>query len=234
MERLYDITQVAAMLGTTSRTLRYYEEKGIIQSTAVPFRKRRQYSEKQIAHIKNILLLRALGLPISEIKVWCAKGSNLEQAMMRHKAALIALINKKCKELNQLEKALNALQSGEDIFTEKKKTIAPTYNRTQIASKWTECFLSGDYDRCFSYFTKMLQDYMPLPVFKRIVSDTCNPLGNFVAQDKIENDPEIQNVIYSYLKYQELDLCIKFVFHKDKIHGLWLSYRDPRCKGDSI
>lgn len=32
---LYDITEVCKMLDTTSRTLRFYEEKGIIQSTTV-------------------------------------------------------------------------------------------------------------------------------------------------------------------------------------------------------
>ena len=34
-KQMYDITAVCKMLGTTSRTLRFYEEKGIIQSTTV-------------------------------------------------------------------------------------------------------------------------------------------------------------------------------------------------------
>ncbi len=33
MKQLYDITEVCAMLGTTSRTLRYYEDQGLITST---------------------------------------------------------------------------------------------------------------------------------------------------------------------------------------------------------
>ena len=51
---LYDITEVCKMLGTTSRTLRFYEEKGIIQSTTVGTSSRRQYTEEQISHIKNV------------------------------------------------------------------------------------------------------------------------------------------------------------------------------------
>ena len=35
-EHLYDITEVCGMMGTTSRTLRFYEEKGIIKSTSSP------------------------------------------------------------------------------------------------------------------------------------------------------------------------------------------------------
>ena len=230
MERQYDITQVAKMLGTTSRTLRYYEEKGIIQSTVTPFCKRRKYSEKQVLHIKNVLILRSLGLPIAEIKEWYSPDSNPVQAMQRHRAALIALITKKCKELTRLEQALCALQNGEDIFTEKKKAVLPAYNRTEIARTWTDCFLSGEFSLCFSYFSEMLRDYMPLSVFKRVADDTCKPLGDFISKDRIENDPEVHNVFYSYLKYQKLGLCIKFVFHKDKIHGLWFSYWDPTGK----
>ncbi|MBO4283567.1 MAG: MerR family transcriptional regulator, partial [Clostridia bacterium] len=34
-KQVYDIAEVCKMLGTTSRTLRFYEEKGIVQSTSV-------------------------------------------------------------------------------------------------------------------------------------------------------------------------------------------------------
>ena len=51
-KQIYDITEVCKMLGTTSRTLRFYEEKGIIQSTTVGTSSRRiviydkMYAEK--------------------------------------------------------------------------------------------------------------------------------------------------------------------------------------------
>ncbi|MBR4033904.1 MAG: MerR family transcriptional regulator, partial [Clostridia bacterium] len=61
---LYDITEVCKMLGTTSRTLRFYEEKGIIQSTTLGTSARRQYSEEQLSLIKNVLVLRTLGLSV--------------------------------------------------------------------------------------------------------------------------------------------------------------------------
>ena len=59
---MYDITEVCKMFGTTSRTLRFYEEKGIIQSTTVGISSRRQYTEEQVSIIKNVIVLRALGL----------------------------------------------------------------------------------------------------------------------------------------------------------------------------
>ena len=64
---LYDITDVCRLLGTTSRTLRFYEQKGIISSTTVGSSARRRYTEEQLVHIKNVLALRTLGLSIKAI-----------------------------------------------------------------------------------------------------------------------------------------------------------------------
>lgn len=67
-QKLLDINEVCKMLSTTSRTLRFYEQKGIISSTSVPFQPRRQYDAEQIEHIKKVLVLRSLGLPIAKIQ----------------------------------------------------------------------------------------------------------------------------------------------------------------------
>ncbi len=67
-DKLYDINTVCNMLGTTSRTLRFYEEKQIIKSTKVFDSPRRQYTAEQIDCIRNVLVLRALGLSISDIR----------------------------------------------------------------------------------------------------------------------------------------------------------------------
>lgn len=79
---LYDITEVCKMLDTTSRTLRFYEEKGIIQSTTVGISSRRQYNEKQISRIKNVFVLRTLGLSVKAIVELQTKGIDLKDAVL--------------------------------------------------------------------------------------------------------------------------------------------------------
>ena len=66
-ETIYDISEVCRMLETTSRTLRFYEEKGLIQSTALPFSTRRHYTNDQVERIRRVLLLRGLGLSVKAI-----------------------------------------------------------------------------------------------------------------------------------------------------------------------
>ena len=50
-QKLLDINTVCRMLGTTSRTLRFYEEKGIIQSTVSPFSRQSLVSNSSASRI---------------------------------------------------------------------------------------------------------------------------------------------------------------------------------------
>lgn len=51
----YDITAVCNDLGISSRTLRYYEEIGLIESTKSNCSKRRRYTKEQIEKIQYIV-----------------------------------------------------------------------------------------------------------------------------------------------------------------------------------
>ena len=225
-QQLLNIHTVCKMLGTTSRTLRYYEQKGIISSTAVPFQSCRQYDLKQIEHIKKILVLRSLGLPIAKIQELHRGNADLSGVIAEHKAEIIASMVSRSKEIRLLDEALSTIKDGGNIFAEKQAASTPSYDRLQIANTFADLFLSGDLKSCFSYFTDMLQAYLPLAAFKRVVSDTLQPLGSFVCKCKTEYDEKLQNVLYCYLDYEKLGLCIKLVFYKDKIHGIWLNYRE--------
>lgn len=103
---LYDITEVCKMLDTTSRTLRFYEEKGIIQSTTVGISSRRQYNEKQISRIKNVFVLRTLGLSVKAIAELQTKGIDLKDAVISKCAEIYASIESRIREINLLNEAL--------------------------------------------------------------------------------------------------------------------------------
>ena len=115
---LYDITEVCKILGTTSRTLRFYEEKGIIQSTTVGTSARRQYSEEQLSLIKNVLVLRTFGLSVKAVAELQTKGADLKDAVLSKRAEIYASIDSRIREINLLNEALSALESGKDIFAE--------------------------------------------------------------------------------------------------------------------
>ena len=113
---LYDINKVCNMLGTTSRALRFYEEKGIIESTKEGLSSRRKYTEAQVSEIHNVLVLRTLGLSVKAIKELRKENSDLRNAVLTRRAEIISWISEKSREIELLNEALAVIDSGEDIF----------------------------------------------------------------------------------------------------------------------
>ncbi len=64
---LVKITDLTLQLGLTSRSLRYYEEAGLIQSIRLPAEKYRFFDEANIQRLKQIIVLRKMMIPIRDI-----------------------------------------------------------------------------------------------------------------------------------------------------------------------
>ena len=224
-KQLYDITQVCKMLGTTSRTLRFYEEKGIIQSTTVGTSARRQYTEEQLSLIKNVLVLRTLGLSVKSITELQTKGADLKEAVLSKRAEIYASIESRVREINLLNEALSALESGKNIFSEDWQHPL-TWNTTEkdIAKICTDAILNDDTNLLYEYISPRLSEYMPKDIYHVVRKDTFAPLGDFVSIDKTVADERFPNRLYSFVRYSNLGLKVTYVFHDEKIDGFWLGY----------
>ena len=224
---LYDITEVCKMLDTTSRTLRFYEEKGIIQSTTVGISSRRQYTEKQISRIKNVLVLRTLGLSVKAIAELQNKGIDLKDAVLSKRAEIYASIESRIREINLLNEALSAIESGKDIFAEdwQLSSVMNTEEK-EIARICTEAILSGATDTLYEHLSPHLAEYMPRDVYIAVRKDTLAPLGEYLSVDRTVADNSFSNKLYCFIRYSKLGLKITYVFHGGKIDGLWLGYYD--------
>ena len=230
-KQMYDIAEVCKMLGTTSRTLRFYEEKGIIQSTTVGTSSRRQYTEEQISHIKNVLVLRTLGLSVKAIAELQNSGTDLKDAVLSKRAEIYASIDSRIREINLLNEALSALESGKDIFAEDwQLSYAMNAEEKEIARICTDAFLSGDTDTLYEHLSSRLAEYMPRDVYLVVRKDTLAPLGNFVSIDKTVADDRFSNKLYCFIRYSKLGLKITYVFHGGKIDGLWLGYSNTNAR----
>jgi len=64
---LMKITQVTEIFGVSSRTLRYYEQVGLLQSERPPYEKYRYYDSENINRLRQILVLRKMQIPIKDI-----------------------------------------------------------------------------------------------------------------------------------------------------------------------
>lgn len=64
---LIKITDLTNQLGISSRTLRYYEQMGLIHSVRRQFEKYRFYDRETIERVKQIMVLRKMQIPIKDI-----------------------------------------------------------------------------------------------------------------------------------------------------------------------
>ena len=64
---LMKITELSRRLGISSRSLRYYEQEGLVRSIRPPFEKFRYYDEENVERLRQILVLRKMQIPIKDI-----------------------------------------------------------------------------------------------------------------------------------------------------------------------
>ena len=222
----YDISQLCAMLNTTSRTLRFYEQKGLIQSIRDNNSGRRQYTEEQISLIKNILVLRKLGLSIKRIQQLQKHDEELQSALYEKRAEIGALIHTKLHEMALIDQALEQIRSCDNIdrLQTELKTVHQHPEFLHIARICNDAIINGKTDILYQYFCDTMKDYMPPSAYERMREDTLKPLGSFQCIEHFEVDQTYPNVLHQYIRYEYLGLKIRYVFIDCKIHGLWLGY----------
>ena len=226
---LYDISEVCKRLGVTSRTLRFYEEKGIITSTTVGLSARRQYTDEQIAHIRNVLTLRMLGLSVKSIAELQTKEADLKDAVLSKRAEILASIESRNREIHLLNEALCALESGKNLFEQNWQHPAePSAKEFHVVQTCTDAVVGGDTETLYRHLSPRLAQYMPGDVYSAVRKDTLTPLGEFVAVENILVDDQFPNRWYAFIRYAKLGLKTTFVFYNGEIDGLWLGYYEVK------
>ena len=102
----YSIGEVAKLSEVDSKTLRFYEEKGIIKSANREENGYRYFTEENLEEIKVVKNARDLGLGLTEIKelmIGCTDG-NCRHTAERNQKIIDDYINKLTERIEQMEK----------------------------------------------------------------------------------------------------------------------------------
>lgn len=110
MQEKYSIGEVAAMLEVSTRTLRFYDEKGLVKPAYTEENGYRFYEKEQIRQIELILFLKDLGFSLKQIKMLIQdeRGSKslellLKQQYQENKQKISELTAKQ-KQIEHLQK----------------------------------------------------------------------------------------------------------------------------------
>ena len=117
----YSIRQLAALSGVTTRTLRYYDQIGLLRPRRDPANDYRRYGPAEVDLLQQILFFRAMGLSLEEIGTLISdpdfdRGAALERhldALRRERERLDALIRNVTSTISTLK--------GETVMNDKEK-----------------------------------------------------------------------------------------------------------------
>ncbi len=115
----YSIKEIADLAGVTTRTLRYYDELGLLEPAEIGDNGYRYYDQDSLLRLQQILFFRELDVPLKEIEL-IMNGPNFDllSALENHRSALQKKSYRLDKLIETVDKTIAALQ-GDGVMTDK-------------------------------------------------------------------------------------------------------------------
>lgn len=86
----YTVNELSKLAGVSTRTIRYYDEIGILKPSRINSSGYRIYGQKEIDLLQQILFYRELGVSLSKIKEIIYDPSfDIDMALTEHRKALV-------------------------------------------------------------------------------------------------------------------------------------------------
>lgn len=117
----YTVDKLAKMAGVSARTLRWYDECGLLKPRRIGSNGYRIYGQPEIDRLQQILFYRELGVALSEIsRILSAKDFDGLAALESHFAALCVRRERLNRLIANVEKSVKAMK-GEIIMSDHEK-----------------------------------------------------------------------------------------------------------------
>lgn len=117
----YSITKLAKISGVTTRTLRYYDQIGLLKPIRVSSNGYRVYGQKEVELLQQILFYRELGVELKEIAgIVNDSEFDLEKALNDHLSALLKRKDQLETLINNVTKTISSIK-GETVMSDKEK-----------------------------------------------------------------------------------------------------------------
>jgi DNA-binding transcriptional MerR regulator len=138
--RDWSIQEIARLAGTTSRTLRHYDDVGLLPPSRMAHNGYRHYDEAALVRLQRILLLRELGLglpQIAEVLNPVNARQSEESALETHLALLREEQNRLARQIASVENTINALKGGEELMAENMfDGFDHTQYKEEVEERW--------------------------------------------------------------------------------------------------
>ncbi|MER8234867.1 MerR family transcriptional regulator [Streptomyces sp. NPDC094049] len=114
----WSIQEVARKAGTTSRTLRHYGERGLLEPSRIGANGYRYYDQAALVRLQRILLLRELGLSLPAIAEVLAGQRDTAAALRTHLALLEQERELLGRRIASVRTTLDRTEKGEELMAD--------------------------------------------------------------------------------------------------------------------
>lgn len=133
----WSIQEIARLAGTTSRTLRHYDDIGLLPPSRIATNGYRHYDQAALVRLQRILLLRELGLGLPQIADVLDRGSSEAGALEAHLAWLRQEQERMLRQIASVENTINALTEGVQIMAENMfDGFDHTQYKDEVEQRW--------------------------------------------------------------------------------------------------
>ena len=133
----WSIQQIAKFAGTTSRTLRHYDDIGLLAPSRVAPNGYRHYDEDALVRLQRILLLRQLGLGLGQIQDVLVNQVDERSALRAHLGLLQDERDRLDRQIAAVRGTIHAREEGTPLMAEKALDgFDHTQYSDEVAERW--------------------------------------------------------------------------------------------------
>lgn len=129
--------ELSRLSGVTARTLRHYDELGLLPPAGTGSGGLRFYDTAGMLRLQRILVLKQFGLPLAEIRALLEGEADPVSALRRHRAELESERQRLGRQLQTLDNTITALVEGTPLMTDDLYTgFDHATHRAEVAERW--------------------------------------------------------------------------------------------------
>ena len=142
----WSIQEVARLAGTTSRTLRHYDDIDLLPPTSVGSNGYRYYDASALARLQRILLLRQLGLGLPAIADVLDGHRDDTAALDEHLRWLRAEKERLDRQIASVETTIRKMRGGEELMADEMfDGFDHTRYKEEVEARWgADAYADGD------------------------------------------------------------------------------------------
>lgn len=142
----WSIQQIARLAGTTSRTLRHYDDIGLLAPTRIAPNGYRHYDQEALVRLQRILLLRELDIGLPQIAEILERQVAEADALDAHLAVLREEQERLRRRIASVESTITALRGGENLMAENMfDGFDHTKHEEEVIRRWgADAYQTGD------------------------------------------------------------------------------------------